>query len=70
MRRPRLALLALVATLAGCDAESLSIAPAAAAVCTAAGERCQLEKGPVGVCERTTCESDAPGPCFYCSPQH
>jgi hypothetical protein len=68
--RSRLVLLGLVAALAGCDAESLSIAPAAGTACTAAGQRCQLEKGPVGICERITCESGAAGPCFYCSPQH
>jgi len=74
MMRSRLAafarVLVLAAALAGCDAESLSITPSAGTACTAAGDRCQLEKGPVGICERSTCEPGVPGPCFHCSPQH
>ena len=70
MNALRNALLLLLLALWGCDAESLSIAPSAGASCSAAGDRCQLEKGPVGICERTRCEAGAAEPCFYCSPQH
>jgi hypothetical protein len=62
--------IAIAIALCGCDAESLAIAPAAGAACAAAGDRCQLEKGPIGICERTPCEAGEAGACFHCSPQH
>ena len=68
--RLRAMLFCLAGLLAGCDPEALSITPSAGAACSAAGDRCQLEKGPIGICERSTCEAGVAGPCFHCSPQH
>ena len=68
MRRA-LFLLLLSAAL-GCDAESLSIGAAPDGACRSAGDRCTLGDGPVGICERTTCDEGEAGPCFHCTPQH
>jgi hypothetical protein len=52
----------------GCDAAFLVEAPVQ--LCTEAGVQCQLAKGPLGVCERATCEDAEAEPCFVCTPQH
>jgi hypothetical protein len=54
--------------LLACDPSSLSAGPSA--VCTESGARCQLPKGPIGICERSQCAPGATLPCFQCTPQH
>ena len=69
MRVSSTGLIATVALLiSGCDAELLADAPADR--CTEVGVQCVLPTGPLGVCERSTCESGASGPCFACVSQH
>jgi len=62
------ALAAALGALAGCDPGSLS-APSAAR-CVEVGAQCQLEAGPLGVCERAECAPGLAPPCFQCTPQH
>ena len=50
------------------DASSQS-APSASG-CTAVADQCQLEAGPLGVCERAACAQGQAPPCFQCTPQH
>jgi hypothetical protein len=65
MRSGALALLALLLAM-GCD----GIGEAPPGACEAAGERCPLGDGPVGVCERAPCADSDREPCFVCTPQH
>ncbi|HEV7731954.1 MAG TPA: hypothetical protein VGR62_07320 [Candidatus Binatia bacterium] len=39
-------------------------------VCTTIGAQCQLDRGPLGVCESATCPAGASPPCFTCISQH
>lgn len=60
--------LALASQLLGCDTGiSTGGLPV---VCTESGVQCQLEAGPLGVCERAPCRDGASPPCFSCAPQH
>jgi len=52
----------------GCDGDFVSAGPVT--VCAEAGQQCQLEKGPLGVCERTACPEDRMDACFVCTSQH
>lgn len=54
--------------LLACDPSALSTGPSA--TCEESGARCQLPKGPLGVCERSQCAPGATPPCFQCTPQH
>src|SRR5688572_19105211 len=38
--------------------------------CTQAYEQCQLEGGPLGVCQEVTCSAGQAPPCFNCVSQH
>jgi hypothetical protein len=58
-----IALSILLACGAGCDS-------APPARCAEAGVQCQLEKGPLGVCERSACAPGETPPCFACVAQH
>ncbi len=62
------ALLASLLLASACNPDSISDGPPA--VCSESGVLCQLEKGPLGVCERTQCGPDETPPCFQCTPQH
>jgi len=55
--------------VAACDADFLSV-ESAPGPCVESGSRCTLGDGPVGICERSPCESGAEPPCFRCVPQH
>jgi len=63
----KLAVIAPLVLLA-CDPSSLSTGPSD--ICTESGARCQLSKGPLGVCERSQCAPGETPPCFQCTPQH
>ncbi len=62
------ALLATALAVAACNVESLLDGPAA--TCVESGVQCQLDAGPLGVCERTQCGAGETSPCFQCTPQH
>jgi len=38
--------------------------------CRESGMQCKLPEGPLGVCERSICDSGGAPPCFQCTPQH
>ena len=38
--------------------------------CRDSGALCQLESGPLGVCESRPCRPGETLPCFTCTPQH
>ena len=59
---------AALGLLVACDAGSLSVPSPAR--CIAVADQCQLEKGPLGVCERSACAPGETPPCFQCTPQH
>jgi hypothetical protein len=52
----------------GCGDDFLAQAPVHE--CREVATQCRLAKGPLGVCERRTCERDESAPCFACTPQH
>jgi hypothetical protein len=62
------ALLGFVLLVVACDPGSPSAGPTAS--CRESGVQCRLPTGPLGVCERSPCESGEPSPCFQCTPQH
>ena len=51
-----------------CEPGSLGESPSPD--CRESGVQCQLPAGPLGVCERSTCNSGETPPCFQCTPQH
>lgn len=38
--------------------------------CTKVFAQCQLPKGPIGICQHTTCKAGQKKPCFACVSQH
>jgi hypothetical protein len=62
------ALITLPLILTACDAEFLADAPAE--ICTEVGSQCVLTSGPLGVCERSTCDPGGSEACFACVSQH
>lgn len=56
----------LLLALAACPTPEAPISE----VCTKHGEKCRTAKGPLGVCDTTTCKEGETGPCFICMPQH
>ncbi len=60
---------ALLAAYLGCDLGEY-VRPAPSAECLEAGALCELESGPLGVCESRRCRSSETPPCFMCTPQH
>jgi len=62
------AIAASVPFASACDAGFVADVPSA--VCEVAGEQCQLEAGPLGVCERTECATREDSACFECVSQH
>ena len=60
---------ALLAAYLGCDLDEY-VRPAPSAECLEAGALCELEGGPLGVCESRRCRSGEIPPCFMCTPQH
>ena len=63
-----LALPAPLFVVVACDPGSLTADPSLS--CTESGVQCQLPTGPLGVCERSACDSGETPPCFQCTPQH
>jgi hypothetical protein len=62
------AALLTAAALAACDPSSLG--SSTPTHCVEVAAQCQLEAGPLGVCERTECAAGEVPPCFVCTPQH
>jgi len=61
-------LISVLVAVTACEPASLS--PGPGRVCTESGAQCQLQDGPLGVCERASCGAGETGPCFQCTPQH
>ena len=53
----------------GCDLGEYAT-PGPSRVCLESGALCQLESGPLGVCENRPCRPGETSPCFTCTPQH
>ncbi len=60
---------ALLATHLGCDLGEY-VRPAPGPDCREVGALCELESGPLGVCESRPCRSSETPPCLVCTPQH
>lgn len=65
-----LALAFLLATACPQAAQTGKSNSAAAAPCAKFGDKCVTEKGPLGVCETTTCPEGQTPPCLKCNSQH
>ena len=59
----------LLATLLGCDLGEY-VRPGPGPDCREVGALCELESGPLGVCESRPCRSGETPPCLVCTPQH
>ncbi len=60
---------ALLAAYLGCDLGEYA-RPAPSGECREIGALCQLESGPLGVCESRPCRPGETPPCLTCTPQH
>lgn len=60
----------LAALFAAFACDMAAVSEPAPTACVEAAAQCQLPDGPLGVCERSTCEPGAQPPCFQCVPQH
>lgn len=54
--------------LLGCEGDYLAAEPVE--TCVEVAVQCRLPAGPLGVCERRTCDSGEQRPCFVCTSQH
>ncbi len=59
----------LVAACLGCDLDEYA-QPEPSGECRESWALCQLEGGPLGVCESRACAPGETPPCFTCTPQH
>lgn len=59
---------AVCLALLGCEGDYLAAEPVE--TCVEVAVQCRLPAGPLGVCERRTCDAGEQTPCFVCTPQH
>ena len=59
----------ILATHLGCDLGEY-VRPGPGPDCREVGALCELESGPLGVCESRPCRTGETPPCLVCTPQH